>query len=250
MNHPLLLFIILGLAASFLPLQFGYEIHLLGDEEHGPRSAAKFMGGITLFRVFLILILGLIFTGVSFTVLHTVGGVFAFGHDIMGDLRLWVTSGQNVVIDILLIICGIMLVIRAYRQYRQLRTVSTEDEGEAGGGLEKRLPIFLLGFVWVAISSSQWLFILVGANQILSIADNNVLRLILALVFLLLTSLMILLPFAAYIASPERVGPLLESLNTRINSTLAYVFMGLFVVAGIYVAWIGTVGLLRFLGLL
>jgi hypothetical protein len=53
---------LIALAASFLPLQFGAEISLLANED-GVKRASSLVGGITLFRILVGVVIALLFAG-------------------------------------------------------------------------------------------------------------------------------------------------------------------------------------------
>ena len=62
MNSPWLSFILLAIAASFLPLQFGFEVSLFGKDD-GIKNGFGFSLGVALFRIVLFVGLGVVFTG-------------------------------------------------------------------------------------------------------------------------------------------------------------------------------------------
>ena len=66
MAIPWVSVILLGVAASFMPLQFGLEIAFLGLDD-GPKKGTGLVSGITLFRITVLVGIGLIFTGLLST---------------------------------------------------------------------------------------------------------------------------------------------------------------------------------------
>ena len=128
MNIPWVSLILLGVAASFLPLQFGLEIALLGSSD-GLKKSSSLIGGITLFRILLLVAVGLIFTGLLEKISTLLADISAAVSTTLHQLHLAVTSGQHVIFDGLLIAAGVLLCFRAYHHWRN-RT-QTKDGKES-----------------------------------------------------------------------------------------------------------------------
>jgi len=117
MDIPWVSIILLGVAASFLPLQFGLEIALLGSD-HGLNKGSGLVSGITLFRITVLVGIGLIFTGLLATMSTFLSGISTAIGSTLHQLHLYVTSGQHVLFDVLLIASGVILLVQAVHHWR------------------------------------------------------------------------------------------------------------------------------------
>ena len=171
MNIPWVSIILLGVAASFLPLQFGLEIALLRTSD-GLKKGAALVSGITLFRITVFVGIGLIFTSVlakMSTFLSTISTAIG---STLRQLHLFVTSDQHVLFDVLIIASGVILLVQAFHHWRNRTQAKDAKEsvpsfvkrfGDSSGGL------LALGFAWTAISLNQWLSTTAALGQILSL---------------------------------------------------------------------------------
>lgn len=243
MNEPWLIFILLGLAAAFLPWQIAYEIYLFG-EENGLKKATVFAGGITAFRVLLLLVIGPFFVGIAAYLTRTIIVIARFAQSILVLLGHELTSGQREFLDLLLILSGILLLVQAFLYYRGSKAEKSEEEILEEEQKDRSMrSLFLLGLGWTAITLNQWLFTLTGINIILTITRDPLDRVLLSLLFLLLASIFILLPFVIYLIKPQTAHATLERINNFISGSMAYLIIALMIAAGLYLIWIGARGL-------
>ena len=117
MNDSWLTLILLGIAASFMPLVFGLEIVLLGSDD-GVKRTSSLAVGITVFRVLAAVGVALLFAGGAVAVGQGISNIGAFLGSTLSQFGQDVASGQHVLLDILLVAAGILLMISAYRHIR------------------------------------------------------------------------------------------------------------------------------------
>ncbi len=247
MNVPWVSLILLGVAASFLPLQFGLEIALLG-KSNGLRKSSSLVGGITLFRIFLLVAIGLIFTGLLEKISTFLADISAAASTTLHQLHLAVTSGQHVIFDGLLIAAGVMLCLRAYGHWRN-RT-QTKDAKESDSSFSERFGdspggLLTLGFAWVAVSLNQWLFTTAALGHILSLSEHAT-RFLATCLFLLMASLMLLLPIVLYLIGPGKAEVVLEKVNSWLNEAMPIVVIVVLFAIGLYFIIDGIVGLMNY----
>ena len=247
MNAPWVSLILLGVAASFLPLQFGLEIALLGKKD-GLKKSASLISGITLFRILLLVAIGLIFTDILEKISAFLADISTSASTILHQLHLAVTSGQHVIFDSLLIAAGVLLWFRAYQHWRN-RTQTEEPKkshpsfserfGESTGGL------LTLGFVWAVVSLNQWLFTTAAIGEILSLSEHAT-RVLATILFLVTASLMLLLPITLYLIGPGRAQSVLEKVNKRLREAMPIVVIIILFAIGLYFIIDGIVGVMNF----
>lgn len=248
MSNPLLIIIILGLAAALMPLQFATEVYLFGKPQ-GPQKAAALVGGITLFRIFLLFVLGILFASLTTALTDVILWAADFAAALLSSLDREIVSGQRAFVDLLLVLSGVLLLVEIpfyYRASKGKAAVSAEQPVDNDGRSTR--SYFLMGIGWTAISLNQWLFTLTAVNQILIIRRSIADQAVYSLLYLLLASWMIMLPFFIYLLKPERAGAILERISRWMSESLVYLIMLLMAGGGIYFIWKGGQGLLRFLG--
>jgi threonine/homoserine/homoserine lactone efflux protein len=248
MNSPWLSFILLAIAASFLPLQFGLEISLLGKDD-GIKNGVSFASGVTLFRIVLVVGLGVIFTGLLVVVSDLFSNISADIKNVTQQFGLDITSGEHVLFDGLLILAGIALWIQVYHHIRNRSKAdqSAKSDSSTKGQGKGAIGLLLLGFTWVALSANQWLFMTASIGQIFSLSGEPLARLLLFFLFLLIASLMLLLPILFYFVRPQSARKDLEKIDNWFNEAMPYVVVGILFVIGLYFIISGTTGVMNFL---
>jgi hypothetical protein len=246
-NHWLVL-ILIGLAASFMPLQFGTEIFLLNGDD-GLKKTSSLVGGITLFRMLVAVVTALLFAGASAAALRqSISGVPDFVQSMLSQFHQDVSSGQYVFLDLLLVIAGVVLLIHSYRHFRG-RSEATQSTNKVISKVQgiNAGELLIFGLTWTAVSVNQWIFTITGVSHILEMPVHPVGRLLAFFLYLLVASLMIFLPISLFFIRPKQARTDLEKVNKWLNGTLGYVVLaGLFVI-GLYLIWRGAVGLGHFL---
>lgn len=238
--------VLLALVASFLPLQFGAEISLLGKDD-GPKKASSLFAGITLQRILVAVTIVVVFAGATAALSEGMQNIGNFLSKTLTSFGKDVTSGQHVLLDALLIVAGIALLIHGYRTLRggpEANQTSEKDKKKvhASGTVE----LILFGLVWMVTSPNQWIFMASGTSQIMALETSGVVRLLVFIMFLLLSSLMIILPIVTYLIWPNRADAVLGKINSWINGALRYVVVaGLFFI-GLYLIWKGADGLVNY----
>ena len=247
MNTPWVSLILLGVAASFLPLQFGLEIALLGKRD-GLKKSASLIGGITIFRVLLLVAIGLIFTGLLEIMSAFLADISTSISATLQQLHLTVTSGQHVIFDGLLIAAGVGLCFRAYHHWRN----RTPKEGpkDSNSSLSARFGdspggLLALGFVWAVVSLNQWLFTTAALGEILSLSDHAT-RFLATLLFLTMASLMLLLPIMLYLIGPGKAQSVLGEVDNWLSEAMPIVVIVILFAIGFYFIIDGIVGVMNF----
>ena len=62
-----------------------------------------------------------------------------------------------------------------------------------------------------------------GTSQIMALETSGLVRLLVFIMFLLLASLMIILPIVIYLIQPNRAAAVLDKINSWVNGALRYV---------------------------
>jgi hypothetical protein len=247
-NHWLTLMLI-AVAASFMPLQFGVEIFLL-DSDDGLKKTSGLVGGITLFRMLAAVLVALLFAGASAALRQKVSGVVDFIQSVWSQLGQDVSTRQYVVLDLLLVIAGVLILILTYRHFRS-RSQATHSTSRVISKVQgiNTGEILIFGLTWTAVSLNQWIFTAAGVSHILRMTPVPAGRLLAVFLYLLVASLLICLPIVLFVIQPESARANLEKVNQWLYGTLGYVVLaGLFVI-GLYLIWHGAEGLRNFLAL-
>lgn len=246
MNESYFTIFLIALAASFLPLQFGAEISLLANDD-GVKRASGLVGGITLFRILVGVVIALLFAGEIAVLTQGLQIIGDFIGTMLSNFGQDVTSGQHVLLDTLLIVAGILLLIQAYHSLRggpEANQTSKDDKKKVHEG--GAVGLILFGLVWAAASVNQWIFVTSGVAQILALPIQRLSKQIVFVLFLILASLMIILPILIVLIRPKKANADLDKINGWINGALRYVIIvGLFVI-GLFLVWKGVDGLVHF----
>ena len=243
----LLPIILLALTASFLPLQFGAEISLLG-KDGGPKKATSLVTGITLQRILVVVLVVVVFAGATAALTEGIQSITDFLSKTLTNFGRNVTSGQHMLLDGLLILAGIVLLIHGYRMLRggpEANQTSDKDKKKvhASGTVE----LVLFGLVWMVTSPNQWILMTTGTSQIMALETSGLVRFLVFIMFLLLSSLMIILPIVVYLIRPDKAGDYMAKVNKWINGALRYVVIAGFVLIGLYLILKGAGGLVNHL---
>jgi hypothetical protein len=84
-------------------------------------------------------------------------------------------------------------------------------------------------------------------GQIFSLSGEPLARLLLFFLFLLIASLMLLLPILFYFVRPQSARKDLEKIDNWFNEAMPYVVVGILFVIGLYFIISGTTGVMNFL---
>ena len=242
MDNNWLVLILIGLSASFMPLQFGVEIYLLGGDD-GLKKTSGLVGGITLFRVLSAAVTALLFAGALAALRQRISGLAHFIESVLLRFGQDINSGQDLLLDVLLVITGVLLLIYTYRDFRGRSAVNhstdkiiSKIQGFSAG------KILVFGLTWTAVSLNQWIFTTAGVSQVLRMPIHPLGGLLAFGLYLLVASLMIVLPIVVFVIRPRQARAILEKMNQWLNGALGYVILtGLFVI-GLYLIWHGIEG--------
>jgi hypothetical protein len=243
----LVVIILLGIVAGFLPLQFGAEISLLGGEK-GVRKASGLAIGYTLFRFLLAVLIVVLSAGSMVALSGARGNIRSFLASILKHLGQTVTSGEHAVIDGLLVIAGAYLL---YLGYGRLRGGAGADQMSEEDDKQRQrrgaIAMILLGFAWAAGGANQWLFTAAGMGQIMGLEANLAGRASAYALFLVLSSLMLMTPILFAVIRPDSAAGTLEKINETMTGVLGYVMTIGFFLIGAFLIWQGGIGLYRHL---
>ena len=222
--------ILLGLAASFMPLVFSMEIYVLGGDD-GAKKVTSLLGGVTLFRLLVTLFVALLFIGMMASFTQALSDVGQFFRSLFSTVDSDITSGHHLILDLLLIAAGISLIVQAIRH---LRGGSKADPSGSSGD-SKAMDVGIagmlsMGIMMTATNVQQWLLISAGVNQILRVQLYHWSGLLAFLLFMVVATSLILLPLVLVLVSPDKAGVYLKRVNGWINGSMKYVvaaFIGL-----------------------
>jgi len=108
------------------------EIALLGSDE-GLKKGTGLISGITLFRITVLVGIGLIFTGLLAKMSTFLSGISTAIGSTLSQLHLYVTSGQHVLFDVLLIASGVILLVQAVHHWRNRTQTKDGKENDTIG---------------------------------------------------------------------------------------------------------------------
>ena len=91
--------IMLGLAASFMPLVFSMEIYTLGADD-GVKKVSSLIGGITVFRLLVTVLVVLLFMGMMASLTEGLSDIGQFLGSLLSRADEDVTSGQHLFVDL------------------------------------------------------------------------------------------------------------------------------------------------------
>ena len=193
--------VLLGIAACFMPLVFGLEITMLGSN-NGAQKSSGLVGGVTLFRVLLAIGITLLFAVGVADVGQELSDSTSSLKSAISQFRQDVTSGERIILDMLLFASGILLIVNAFRH---IRGTSKGDESTDADSAETRdskaietgvVGMLGIGLFMAVTNVNQWVFMTAGVSQILAMHESATKRLLAFIVFLLVSSLMIALPLS------------------------------------------------------
>ncbi len=248
MDNPWITFILLGLAAAFLPLQFGLEISLLGKDD-GMKNGVRFASGVTLVRIVLVVGLGVVFVGLLAVINNLFTNLSADIKNGIQQFGLDITSGQHVLFDGLLILAGIALWIQVIQHIRNRSKADQPEKKDSSSKAQGKgaIGLLLLGFTWIALSPNQWLFMTASIGQTFALSQEPVARILIFFLFLVLASLMFLLPILFYLISPQSAGKDLGKIDNWLNKAMPYVVVGILFVIGLFLIVDGMKGMINHL---
>lgn len=247
MDDSWLTLILLGLTASFMPLIFSTEIYLLGGDD-GAQKVSSLLGGVTIFRLVVAFISVLVMAGVLASLSQGLSNIGQFLSSLLTQVDQDITSGQHLVVDLLLIAAGATLIIQAVRHARGGSNAAQTSDADDAKALNLGIAGMLgMGVLMTATNVQQWLLISTGVNQILRTQSQHLSRLLAFLLFLVLATALIALPLVVYLVRPEQAGSILGRVNDWINGSMRYVVAIILSLIGLYFIGKGVVGLSHFL---
>lgn len=146
------------------------EISLLGKDD-GIKNGVSFASGVILFRIVLVVGLGVVFVGLLAVINNLFTNLSADIKNIIQQLSLDITSGEHVLFDILLILAGIALWIQVVHHIRNRSSEKKDSSNKAHG--KGALGLLLLGFTWMVVSPNQWLFMTASIGQIFALSQES-----------------------------------------------------------------------------
>jgi len=251
MNETWIGLILVGLAASLMPLTIGVEIYALGTEK-GVRKVISLIGGVTLFRI--LLTIGVMFVSAGLVATHDemMADIGAAIRTTLYEFNASLTPGERLVGNLLLILAGALIIVQIVRYSRKSplpdvdSTTNPPDSRAVGVGV---IGMLWIGFLLTITNVNQWVLIPVGVNQILRMEGNSVVHLVAYIFFLFISTVVIFLPFLIYLIRPKRAQQDMETLNHWINASMRYIMLGIFLLVAIYFLWKGATGVLQYLSL-
>ena len=258
MDDSFVTFIMLALAASFMPLVFSMEIYVLGADD-GVKKVSSLIGGITIFRLLITVLVVLLFMGMMAFLTEGLSDIGQFLGSLLSRADEDVTSGQHLFMDLLLVAAGIALFVQAIRHVRGgSRADQTSESGGSTGdqtadsGSSKAMGLGVAGMIGMGIMMTatnvqQWVLISAGVNQILRVQLYHWSGVLAFLLFLVISTSLVLVPLALFLFRPEKAGAALGRLDGWINGSMRYVVAGILCLIGLYLIWKGGIGVMHFL---
>ncbi len=248
MSSEWLTLFLLALAAGFVPMLFAFETYELSKED-GLKRGLAFFSGVTLFRIALIVALGILFTGLLTTVSNLFSGISTDTSKLFDQLGQDVRSGQHLLFDGALILAGIALLIEAYRHWTNRSGVVREQRsGKPANGKARSISgLIVFGFSWMLVSVNQWLFMTAAIGQILSLSNQSTSRTLISLLFLLISSLILLIPLVFTIVRPKSAQRDLGKIEIRMHESMPYIVVVVLIGTGLYFIVDGISGELSFI---
>ena len=157
-----------------------------------------------------------------------------------------VTSGHHLLIDLLLIAAGVLMIIQALRHLRSgskaAQTTQSSDSKALSVGV---IGMLGLGLMMTATNVNQWVFTTAAVNELIRMDITPWGRLLAFLLFLMLSSVMIVLPLVLVFARPQNVKGDLEKVNGWINGSMRTIAVGILVLIGLFLIAKGGTGVLN-----
>ena len=248
-------FIMLALAASFMPLVFSMEIYVLGADD-GVKKVSSLIGGITVFRLLITVLVVLLFMGMMASLTEGLSDIGQFLGSLLARADEDVTSGQHLFVDLLLVAAGVALFVQAIRHLRKSsNSQQTSDSGAqqtSDSGDSKAMGLGIagmigMGMMMTATNVQQWVLISAGVNQILRVELYHWSGVLAFLLFLVISTSLVLVPLALYLIWPEKAGTALGRMDRWINGSMSYVAAAILCLIGLYLIWKGGIGVMHFL---
>ena len=249
MNEPLLSVILLALAASFMPIQFGMEMVYL-DEDDGLKKSGGFISGITLFRVLVIILTGMLFPAILDQISRLFENISDWTASMLHGLKADLVSGEHFLFDVLMIVAGIVLWIEVVQRLRKRKQGKPSREKESDKAKENPkglIGLILLGFTWTAVSINQWIFTTAAIGKILAISPARTIRFVVSILFILLASLIVLMPLLLYLIRPKSAQTNIAKVDNWFGGAMPTIVTGFIGAVGLYFILSGLTGWLNFL---
>ena len=253
MINEIAVIVSLALAASFLPLQLGAQITMLRSRR-GFAKATAFVTGIGSWRLFVALL------WIFFAANGARNARGGFSEVLAGITSTFLREFRpspvwEFALEVLLTMAGVALILYAVRH---LAHIPGDDERAAeeiaageivsdGGSRFDKMRItnaFLLGFFWIAVSVNSYVLTFAAYQQITLLPTTVIPKLVMLLVFLVLSNTLLLIPLFIYLLSPRRAQQSLDRFYTFFQSIGRWLGIVLAAVIGFYLAWQGLGGLL------
>jgi threonine/homoserine/homoserine lactone efflux protein len=248
--------LLLGLAASFMPMVFGLELVLLGSND-GAKKSSSLVGGITLFRVLVAIGVTVLFASGAVAISKGISNIADFLGSTLSQFGQDVTSGQHIILDVLFVVAGILLLRDAYRHIRsspsedQPSSDKSSDDESSKQKESKTLETGVAGMIGVGLAMAatnpqQYVFMATGVSQILHMPINVPERLLAFVLFMVASSVMILLPLILVLVSPNRAHEVLGKINRWIHGSMKYIVAGILILIGLYLISKGGSGMVHY----
>lgn len=238
--------IVLGLAASVMPVIFGIEIVILGSED-GIKKSAGLLTGITLARVAIAVLAALVLAGAAVALYDRFNSISSLARQVADQLGKRAAGGEFILTDVLLVLAGAVLLFTGFRYMRQpeqAQAAPDTDDARTQSGFS---GMILTGALLTLANINQWIFISAGVGHILEL-ENSIPGKVLALtVFLIAASLLLLAPIAVIWLQPERGTQLLVKINGWVHGSMRYAVAVLVMGVGILFFVNGGRGVVDFL---
>ncbi|MCB9160429.1 MAG: GAP family protein [Caldilineaceae bacterium] len=253
MINEIAVIVSLAFAASFLPLQLGAQIAMLRSRR-GFAKAVAFVSGIGAWRFFLALLWIFFAANGARNARRGFSDVFAgISATFLREFKpnpVW-----EFALEVLLTMAGVALILYAVRQIaripgdddrvaEEIAAREIETGGESRFDKMRITNAFLLGFFWIAVSVNSYILTFAAYQQITLLPANVVPKLIMLLIFLLVSSTLLLIPLLIYMLSPRRAQQSLDRFYTFFQSIGRWLGTVLAALIGLYLAWQGLSGLL------
>ncbi|MEA3335942.1 MAG: GAP family protein [Chloroflexota bacterium] len=239
--------VLLALTVGFLPLQFGVTVFLLGQDD-GTKKASGLVGGVALFRVLVAAVFVVFFAGAAAAMGDLVTDIAGTVQSAVAQIGTDISSGRHGLVNLFLIAAAILLL---YYTGRRLRSVNSKSNS-AAKGISNRVAgigagsVLVFSVVWAAGGMNQWILTIAGVSQLMAMPVQPPTKVFGFGLFLLLSSLMLLLPILFVFIRPESARTHLEAADRWVNGALRHVITLSLSLIGIYFLWIGALGLTRF----
>lgn len=253
MINEIAVIVSLALAASFLPLQLGAQIAMLRSRR-GFAKAVAFVSGIGAWRFFIALLWIFFAANGARNVRRGFSDVLAgISGTFLREFRpspVW-----EFALEVLLTMAGVALILYAVRQIARIpgdeERVSEElaarelvADGESRFDKMRITSAFLLGFFWIAVGVNSYILMFAAYQQITLLPTTVIPKLIMLLIFLVLSNALLLIPLFIFLLSPRRAQESLDGFYAFFQRIGRWLGIVLAAAIGFYLAWQGLGGLL------